>query len=128
MDYRNNINDLDDNTIIYGHETDLSIMFGDLKKTLKKDWYTKKNQIISFNTLNSNLNFQIFSIYTINDTNDYLYNKFYNDEDRLSFYTNLKNRSIYNFNIELTSVDKIITLSTCYKIDQKLVIHAKLIK
>lgn len=129
MDYRNHLDILDDNTIIYGHETDLKIMFGDLKKVLNKNWYTNKiNQTISFNTLDNKLNFKIFSIYTINDTNDYLYNKFYNDEERSTFYNILKNRSIHNFNIDLNASDKILTLSTCYQNNKKLVVHAKLIK
>lgn len=129
MDYRNNIDELDDNTIIYGHETDLKIMFGDLKKVLNKTWYMNNtNQIITFNTLNENLSFQIFSIYTINNTDDYLYNKFYDNNERINFYTKLKNRSIYNFNVAITDADKILTLSTCYKNDKKLVVHAKLIK
>lgn len=129
MDYRNNINNLDDNTIIYGHETDTQIMFGDLKKVLNKSWYTNKgNQTISFTTLNSNLNFQVFSIYTINDTDDYLYNKFYNNNEKIDFYNKIKDRSIYNFNVTLNTEDKILTLSTCYKSDKKLVVHAKLIK
>jgi len=40
----------------------------------------------------------------------------------------IKNRSIYNFNIDIDKNDKILTLSTCYKKTQKTVVHAKLIK
>ena len=41
----------------------------------------------------------------------------------------IKNRSIYDFNTNVTTSDKIITLSTCYKNNKnKLVVHAKLLK
>ena len=41
----------------------------------------------------------------------------------------IKDRSIYDFNVELDANDKILTLSTCSNgNDQRLVVHAKLIK
>ena len=40
----------------------------------------------------------------------------------------VKDRSIHNFNTTLTENDKILTLSTCYGNNEKLVVHAKLIK
>ena len=40
----------------------------------------------------------------------------------------LKDRSVYDFKTNISSDNKIITLSTCYNDDEKLVIHAKLIK
>ena len=39
----------------------------------------------------------------------------------------IKKRSINDFNVEVGSSDRILTLSTCYKDDKKrLVVHAKL--
>ena len=40
----------------------------------------------------------------------------------------LTNRSIHNFNTNITESDRILTLSTCYNDDDKVVLHAKLIK
>ena len=40
----------------------------------------------------------------------------------------LINRSIYNFKTNLNENDKILTLSTCYNDDDKIVLQAKLIK
>ena len=40
----------------------------------------------------------------------------------------LKRRSVRNYNVDLTPSDKIITLSTCYDNNYKVVLHAKLIK
>ena len=71
-DYRNHFDNLDDNTIIYGHNLKKSgYMFGSLKKVLEDEWYNdKNNQIISFNTIYNNYNWQILSIYTIEKNND----------------------------------------------------------
>jgi len=130
MDYRNKIDKLDDNTIIYGHRNSKGLMFGTLKNVLDKKWYTNKsNQIITFNTLNQDMKWQIFSIYTLKNTNDYLINNFNNDESHLKFIEKIKKRSIYDFKVEVGTDDNILTLSTCYNnAEYRLVVHAKLIK
>lgn len=130
MDYRNNPIDLDKNTIIYGHSGNYYVMFGSLHKVLNKGWYTNKNnQIITFNIENKNIKWQIFSIYVIPNTNDYLITNFSSDESYINFINKIKDRSKYNFNIEVTKDDKVLTLSTCYKdSNNRLVIHAKMIK
>ena len=40
----------------------------------------------------------------------------------------LKSRSQYDFNVEFSAEDKILTLSTCYNDEERVVLHAKLIK
>ena len=55
MDYRNNINNLDKNTILYGHSRLDKTMFGSQKNLLKSDWYKdKNNHIIKLSTNNTN--------------------------------------------------------------------------
>lgn len=127
MDYRNNKNLTDQNTIIYGHDTYDTMLFGTLDKVLNKSWYTnKENQIITLENESKNIKAEIFSIYTIDVTTDYLQVVFSNKEFE-TFINKIKDRSIYNFNKEVTKEDKIITLSTCYKSGNKrLVIHAKI--
>ena len=130
LDFRNDSMNLNKNNIIYGHNMYYSgIMFGTLYKVANKNWYTNpENQIITYNTLYENMEFKIFSIYRIPDTNDYLKVFFDTDEDFLEFITMIKNRSIYNFNVPVEADDKIITLSTCSNNGTKrLVIHAVLI-
>lgn len=129
MDYRNNSNDLNDNTIIYGHNRLNKSMFGSLKDTLKKNWLNnKENHIIKLSTENENTLWQVFSIYKINTTSDYLKIEFKSDKQKNSFIKMITNRSYYNFKINVNSNDKILTLSTCNGGKQKLVLHAKLIK
>lgn len=129
QDYRNDdINDK--NTIIYGHDRSDKIMFGSLKDTLKKEWFNNRsNHIITLSTEYVNSLWQIFSIYTIPNTNDYMKINFSSNEEFNDFLTIIKDRSIYDFKTDILETDKILTLSTCYKnANNKLVIHARLIK
>ena len=131
LDYRNsNTSKVDKNTIIYGHTMyNSSVMFGTLHKTIKSSWYSKEeNQIITYNTFYKNMKFKIFSIYKLPTTTDYLVTQFDSDDDFLDFIKTLKDRSIYNFKVDVTANDKILTLSTCSGNTNKLVIHAKLIE
>lgn len=130
MDYRNNIDNLDKNTIIYGHRLKNDTMFGSLDLVLSKSWYTNPdNLIIKFNTLNTNMNWQVFSIYKVDYTIDYLQTKFDNDEEFNNFIHLISNRSVYNFRVPVNIEDNILTLSTCVgDNNRRLVLHAKLLK
>ena len=130
MDYRANATDLSQNTIIFGHNMYYSgVMFGTLYKTKYPNWYTKEeNQIIEFDTLYENHKWQIFSIYTVPSTNDYLIANFSTDEKYQDFINLITKRSIYTFNTPVSVNDKILTLSTCSNNGTKrLVIHAVLL-
>lgn len=129
LDYRNNINSLDKNTILYGHGRLNKTMFGSLKNIIKSDWYKNKdNYVIKMSTENENTLWQVFSVYRIPTTNDYLKIKFDDDKEYTEFLNKLKKRSTFDFKVDLTKDDKIITLSTCYNDSDKVVMHAKLIK
>ena len=129
MDYRNNIENLDRNTIIYGHNIKQGIMFGTIKNMMNKSWYSNaNNQLITFNTLNKNMKWKIFSLYQINETEDYLKTEFESDDDYMNFLNMLKNRSKNNFNVELTPESKILTLSTCFSHTTRHVVHAVVVE
>lgn len=129
LDYRNNINDLDRNTILYAHGRVDSTMFGTLRTIFSSKWYQNKdNHVIKMSNEKENSLWQVFSVYRIKTTSDYLQIDFNNDEEYLNFLTMLKERSQYTFNTTLKENDKIITLSTCYNKSDKVVMHAKLIK
>ena len=129
LDYRNSVDHLSRNSIIYAHNLANQKMFGTLRYVLNSSWYKKaSNQIITFNSINENMKFQIFSIYKVPVTSDYLLTDFPSNEAYLDFIKMIKGRSIYDFNIEVDENDKILTLSTCSNgHDQRLVVHAKLI-
>jgi len=129
LDYRNDINNLDQNTIIYGHGRLDKSMFGSLKNILNSDWFENDdNYIVRLSTEKENTLWQVFSVYKIPTTNDYINVNFNNDYEFEKFYTMLLKRSEYNFKTNLNNKDKILTLSTCYNDSEKVVLHAKLIK
>lgn len=128
LDYRNKIKD-DRHIILYAHGRVDTTMFGSLRNALSTNWFKNKdNHLLKISTESENSIWQVFSIYTIPTTSDYLTINFHSNADFLNFTTMLKNRSIHKFDTELTETDNIITLSTCYNKKEKLVLHAKLIK
>jgi len=130
MDYRNSkITDENKNTIIYGHGLKNRTIFGSLKNTLNSEWYNNQENLVvkTVDESNSYL-WQVFSIYTVVTNNDYIKTDFSSDEDYIQFLELIKGRSIKDFGVGLTKDDKVLTLSTCYTEDKKLVLHAKMIK
>ena len=128
LDYRNNIDDLDTNTIIYAHGRVDGTMFGSLKNTLDSNFFQNKaSNLVKISTLNNNYLFEIFSVYRIPTTDDYLYNNFSSNADYDKFLETIMNRSVHKFSVDVVNTDKIITLSTCYNSKEKVVMHAKLV-
>ncbi len=128
MDYRNTKDLNNKNLIIYGHNRKDKTMFGTLKQLTNQNWFNNKsNNIIKISMESGNSNWQIFSVYIIETTNDYIKTSFQSDNEYQEFIDMIKNRSIVSFDTNVTISDKILTLSTCHGSYKKLVIHAKLI-
>lgn len=128
LDYRNSMTELDQNTIIYAHGRVDGTMFGSLKNTLNREWFdNEENHILKISTPFYNYVFEVFSIYHIKTTDDYLYTNFLNSEQYKQFIELIRNRSVYQFSTAVGPTDKIVTLSTCYNSSEKMVLHAKLI-
>ena len=129
-DFRNDFNELSKNTVIYAHGRKDKVMFGSLTNTLKSNWYKNHdNQIIQFSTLKYNTMWQIISIYKIQAESYYITTDFSSDASFEKFAQTMLDRSIYDFGVDVTKDDKLLTLSTCY-IDNgiRLVVQAKLVK
>ncbi len=129
-DFRNDFNELSKNTVIYAHGRKDKVMFGSLTNTLKSNWYKNlDNQIIQFSTLKYNTMWQIISIYKIEAESYYITTDFSSDESFEKFGQTMLDRSIYDFGVEVTKDDKLLTLSTCYNDNGiRLVVQAKLVK
>ena len=129
LDYRNNINSLSKNTIIYAHGRYDTTMFGSLKNILKSDWLNDPNNyVVKISTEKENTLWQVFSVYRIPNTSDYIKVNFNSNKEFNEWTSVLINRSTYNFNTIVSELDNILTLSTCYNDYEKVVLHAKLIK
>lgn len=128
LDYRNSIDTLDRNTILYAHSRVNGTMFGSLKNILKSGWLNNSdNYVVKMSTEKENTLWQVFSVYSIETTNDYI-QVIFSDKEYEKLIKTLIERSQYNFNTNITKDDHILTLSTCYSDSEKLVMHAKLIK
>ncbi len=129
LDYRNNSDFSDKNNIIYAHARRDNSMFGSLRNVLKKEWYSNKdNHIIKLSTANENTMWQIFSVYKIPVETYYITTQFTTSSQYKAFLETITKRSIHQFNTAVDSSDKILTLSTCSGEDDRIVVHAKLIK
>lgn len=129
LDYRNSSNFTDKNNILYAHSRLDKTMFGSLSKVFNASWQSNKdNHVIKLSTENENTLWQIFSVYKIKTESYYITTNFNDDSEYLKFLKTIKERSLYDFNTNLSPNDKILTLSTCYSDTEKTVVHAKLIK
>ena len=129
LDYRNNISKDSKNTILYGHGRVRYVMFSSLKNILTNGWLNdSSNFIIKVSTEYENTLWQVFSVYHIPDTSDYIQTDFISESEYSNFLQMLLNRRTYDFNTTISPNDRILTLSTCYNSTDKVVLHAKLIK
>ena len=129
LDYRNNKDFSSKNNIIYGHSRLDRTMFGSLRNVLNADWYNNKsNHVIRLSTQRENTMWQVFSVYKVPEESYYITTDFSNDTEYSKFLKTIKNRSVHDFNVNIGSTDKILTLSTCSSNNKRVVVHAKLIK
>lgn len=129
MDYRNTSLE-DDNVVFFGHHTPNNTMFGSLSDVFKTGFFEKENADILylFDTNHQLHKYQIFSYYTIEMEEYYITTSFSSKNDFQEFLTTIKNRSFGNRNVQVSSKDKILTLSTCagpHGTTKRRVIHAK---
>lgn len=128
LDYRNNKDLNNKNTIIYAHGRQDSTMFGSLKDTMKGKWLSDANNyVIKISTPYTNSLWEVFSTYRIPTTSDYIQTEFASDEEFTNWLTVIQGRSSHNFGVTLSKDEKILTLSTCYNANEKIVLHARLI-
>jgi len=125
-DYNNKLDGTDKNIIIYGHNRKDNSMFGSLKNILTEEWYSNNDNLtIDFITENEQHKYQMFSVYKI-ENEDYYIDTEFKDNEFENFIKTLKNRSIKDFNVEISSEDSILTLSTCADNNKyRVVLHAK---
>ena len=129
-DYHNKFDETDKNIVIFGHNTKDGSMFGTLKNVLDKSWQENKDNLkITLITEKGQYKYQVFSTYSITPE-DYYINTIFNSDDEYSKFINkIKSRSNYDYNVEVDSNDKVLTLSSCIGDGKKrVVLHGKLIK
>lgn len=129
LDYRNTATLTDRNQIIYAHGRIDGSMFGSLQNVLSPEWQSNPdNHVVKITTEKNSSLWRVFSVYRIPKTNDYITTIFNNDTHFMEFANMVKSRSAFDFNTSINEKDKIITLSTCIGQNDRVVLHAKLIK
>ena len=130
MDYHNKLDGTDKNIVIYGHNTRSGNMFGTLRNIVTKEWYENTdNHIINLVLEDKVLTYHVFSTYTIKVEDYYINTIFKNNSEFDKFIKTLKKRSVYNYGIEVSGEDSILTLSTCTGNGKsRMVLHAKLLE
>lgn len=127
LDYRNSSDLTDQNNTLYAHGRLDGTMFGSLRNLFLDEWYSNPdNYYIRTKTERSSAIWKIFSVYTSPVTSDYLQMSFTNDSF-MTFLENVASRSELNFNTNLDDIKRILTLSTCYDNNSRIVVHAQLI-
>jgi len=129
LDYRNKLNEEEKNTIIYAHARVDGVMFGSLKNILNNGWLNNtNNHIVKLSTEYENTLWQVFSVYHVPVTSDYLKVNFQDELEYREFLDLIFGRTAYDFNTSVDVNDRVLTLSTCYNDNDRVVLHAKLIK
>lgn len=116
------------NVIIYGHNRKDLSMFGSLKKVYDDEWISNpENNYITFANLEETGIYKIFSAFVVNDenVNSYLQTDFSSEESFKNYVKKIKNTSNQKFDTDIENTEKIITLYTCYGMNnQRLLVFA----
>ena len=137
FDYRNTLQSLDRNTIIYGHNMrhDDKI-FGTLEQYREIDGF-KKAPIITMHTLYGEYKFKIYAVFISNskasDDNGHVFNYIFTaagNSQFMNYIAEIDKRKLYSTGVDINENDKIITLSTCcYDFeDARLVVVGRLVR
>lgn len=133
-DFRSNLDVLDFNTTIYGHNLIDNLMFGSLNTVSLDDISSIPNtRYINLTLLNKQLVFQICSTYvTTFDDTAYYGAKFTGDSPKQVFIDEIKQKNTApTYTVpNLSTADKFLTLSTCYGgvgTTKRYVVHARLV-
>lgn len=131
VDYRNNLQDLSQNTVLYGHSVGDQTMFDDLHQYLDQTFYDA-HQTIEFDTKYHQYALKVFSAYSTDAHDNYIQTNFNNVHEYEQFLKETKNKSKIKTDISVHPQDKIMTLSTCEdafsRSDKRVVVVGKLIE
>lgn len=148
MDYRNNVDLSDNNTIIYGHNCYDGTMFSDLDKFDKIEYY-KKAPYFEYITNDGAEYYKIYGVFitSAKESEDNGYIFYYNNPkpekyDYKGFIDEIDKRRIYTTDVDINENDKIMILSTCtrkmdlyngfgkktYKADGRIVVVGRMLR
>lgn len=115
-------------TLVFGHNMKNGSMFHYLVNYRDKDYYDN-HRLIYVRTEHQLLTYEVFAAYREAASDSCIYDSVLNPDDRAAFLKKVKEKSLYNTNVQLSTSDRILTLVTCEytQDDFRMFVHAKLI-
>ncbi len=130
IDYRNQSNWSDQNTVVYGHNMASGAMFANLAK-FKGSSFFKKNPYVYIQTENAIYVYKVFSVYETNKYDPYIRVSFNSANDFKEWANSRKSLSLHSSSYKFQGDEQVITLSTCtngFGNDGRLAVHAVLVE
>jgi len=128
MDFLNKPDYSNYNTIIYGHNMRNGTMFGSLKKLLNDREIIQNDPYFYVFTEDKSYMYEIFAVY-ITGEGSKTYDLIKDEEGQAGYLEYINKTATYRSEKEVTTSDRIVTLSTCYGLHSKnrTVVHGVLI-
>ena len=129
VDYQNDDDFRDENTVIYGHNMKNGSMFGKLRKFREKAFCEENPYFYIYTVDGREIKYQIFAVKVVEDTSD-TYDKIYVDKEEFQEYIDkiYKNALYTSDKVSVTAEDRIVTLSTCVGVEtERLVVYGVVI-
>ena len=112
LDFRVDI-DTSRKLLIYGHNSsNIDMPFKILEEFYDKDYYDN-HKYVWITTSTAKKKYEIFSIYVETKDFSYMDVNFASDKDYLEHITKLKEKSMYDTGVEVSSEDEVLILQTC---------------
>lgn len=127
MDYKNQRNLMDDNTLIYGHHMDSGKMFESLVKYKNQEFYDT-HPVMYFLTVDGTYQVELFAGYTTTaDAGAYMIS-ISTREEKIEWLKEMFHSSDFFADVTVSALDHIVTFSTCaYDFhNARYVLHGKL--
>ncbi|WP_432616840.1 class B sortase [Butyricicoccus sp.] len=126
IDYRNESDFSDFNTVIYGHELSTKkTMFSQLNKYLSKTFWEKHKEIVIDTDDEEQHTYTVFSVY-VSPAKSIAFNPDIEEDIFPAFLQSIKDAARYDTEIEPNADNKIVTLVCCYEknFSKRVVVHA----
>lgn len=123
MDYRDNFGSVEseqsENIIIYGHNMANNTMFGSLRRYRQDESFFEQSPFIEFSSNYKDYDYVICACLITggNWYSDFIYwdmEELDTEEDFNYYMSNVKEKQLYDWGIDVKYGDKLLTLSTCY--------------
>lgn len=112
LDYRVSI-DSSRKLLIYGHNSsNIDMPFKILEEFYDKDYYDN-HKYMDLISENGKKRYEIFSVFVEVEDFSYMRVNFKDDDEYLNHLLNLKNKSMYDTGVEVSSSDDVLILQTC---------------